>query len=193
MDEKQSLNNLLNQNEDDRGIATGKLNEYIRFGSAGGYILIGALILAIVALVIWGFTGTIQVTFDETGIVYEGEQNSHSCVCFVDVELNTGILPEGQAASVRTPDGRTLSATMTYFSTTPRSAEELKADFAENTDPGEEHSAFSDWMMDKLLDGCDYAYVMTVETEEDISAYWHQIVQVTVVMDEVRPISFLLR
>ena len=195
--DKETKENNLGQlfsdmNEDDRKLSADKLTEYIRIGSAGGFILIGALVIAILALLIWGFTGTIQETITDVGIVIEQETDSHSCICFVDVDLDTGVIPEGKAASIRMPDGRTFSGTMHYFSASPQSVDELKETYSADSNSAASSEIFSDWMMDKLLDGCDYAYLMAIETEGDISAYWHQIVQVTVVMDEVRPISFLL-
>ena len=45
------------------------LNEYIRTGSAGGYFLIAALIMVVVALFIWGFVGRIPVNITEYSVV----------------------------------------------------------------------------------------------------------------------------
>lgn len=193
MEEKKKTNIFLDDQEEDSRSATDKLNEYIRVGSTGGFILILALIMAVAALLIWGFSGKIPVTYTEVGIVTETNTASHSCICFVDVNADTGVIQEGRSANVRMPDGKTFPAILNYFSTSPYSAEELKEMFSESPGGDPEKPFFSDWMMDKILDGCNYAYLMKVETTEDISDYWHEVVQVTVVIDEVRPISFLLQ
>lgn len=190
---KNNILNIFPDDEENDRISTEKLNEYMRFGSAGGYILIGALIIAIISLLIWGFTGTIQITISEAGIVSEMESDSHICLSFVDIDENTGIIPEGKAVSIRMPDGKTVPGTLGFFSTVPYSAEELRRTYSSEETYAERTSAFSDWVMDKLLDGCNYAYLIRIDTQEDISDYWHQLVQLTIVMDEVRPISFLLR
>ena len=179
------------QSDDDQKINSKNLNEYIRVGSAGGYILIGALVLAVVALLIWGFTGTVPVTFTETGVIAGNSADTHSCLCFVDANENLGVIPTGKAVNIRMPDGRTFSGTMTSYSKMPYSAEELKKMFSESESAGQSGENFSDWVMEKLLDGCNYAYLMEIHTDEDVSDYWHMIVQATVVVGEVRPISLL--
>jgi len=193
MEEKNKLNIFPDDNEDDRGISTEKLNKYISVGSTGGFILIGALVIAVISLLIWGFTGTIPVTITEDGVVSQFETESHSCICFVDVDENTGIIPAGKSANVRMQDGRTFPAEMTFFSISPFSAEELKKTYSASYYSEVRDTVFSDWMMDKLLDNCNYAYLMIIETEDDISDYWHQLAQITVVVGEVRPISFLFK
>ena len=44
-----------------------KLNDYIRIGSTGGYMMIAALVIIAAALIIWGFVGKIPVTITEYG------------------------------------------------------------------------------------------------------------------------------
>ena len=85
------------------------LNEYIRTGSAGGYFLIAALIIVVVALFIWGFVGRIPVNITETSVVTGKTSNADLTLCFVDVKKNTGALPKGTVVSLKMPDGETFS------------------------------------------------------------------------------------
>ncbi len=66
------------------------LNEYIRTGSAGGYFLIAALIIVVVALFIWGFVGKIPVNITETSVVTGTTSNADLTLCFVDVKKKKG-------------------------------------------------------------------------------------------------------
>ena len=55
--------------KEERSKSPEKLNEYIRIGSPGGLILVGALFIVAVALIIWGFIGRIPVTVSVYGTV----------------------------------------------------------------------------------------------------------------------------
>ena len=167
-----------------------KLNEYIRIGSLGGFLLIAGLVILAVALIIWGFTGRIPVTTTQTGIVVESKEESNGCLCFVDVNENIRIIPAGTPASVKMADGSVYKGSVDFMSKNPLSAEELRELF------GAEYNAqfqLSDWMFSKLLKEGSYYYMLRINTEKDIAEYWHQLTAVTVVMREVKPISYLIR
>ena len=177
-------------NMDNTNRSPDKLNEYIRIGSLGGFLLIAGLVLLAVAMIIWGFTGRIPVTTTQTGIVVESKEESHGCLCFVDVNDNIGVIPAGTPASVKMADGSVCKGSVDFMSENPLSAEELRDLY------GAEHNAkfqFSDWMFSKLLKDDSYYYMIRINTEEDVAEYWHQLTAVTVVMREVRPISYLMR
>ena len=166
-----------------------KLNEYIRIGSIGGFLLIAGLVILAAAMIIWGFTGRIPVTTTQTGFVVESKEESHGCLCFVDVNDNTGIIPAGTPASVQMPGGGVFKGYVDHMGTAPMSAEELRDLY------GYEHNgpfSLSDWMFSKVLKDGSYYYVLRINTEDDIAEYWHQLVAITVVMREVRPISYLI-
>ena len=166
-----------------------KLNEYIRIGSVGGFLLIAGLVVLAAALIIWGFTGRIPVTTTQTGIVVESKEESNGCLCFIDVNDNISVIPAGTPVSVRMADGSVYKGSVDFMSEKPLSAEEIRTLF------GEENNGqfrLSDWMLSKTLKDGSYYYALRVNTEEDIAKYWHQLVTITVVMREVRPISYLI-
>ena len=167
-----------------------KLNEYIRIGSIGGFLLIAGLVILALALIIWGFNGRIPVTTTQTGFVVESEEKSHGCLCFVDVEENIVGIPAGTPASVKMANGSVYKGTVDFMSKNPMSEEEIRELFGPENDP---KFRLSDWMFSRILNDGSYYYVLRINTEEDIAEYWHQLVTITVVMREVRPISYLIR
>ena len=166
------------------------LNEYIRVGSIGGFLLIAGLVILAAALIVWGFTGRIPVTTTQTGIVVDTKEESHSCICFLDVDENTGIIQEGTAASIKMADGSVYQGIVDYSGEYPFSAEEIHKMY------GPESNAvfqMSDWMFSKLLKNGRYYYMIRIHTEDNIAGYWHQLTATTIVMRQVRPVSYLMR
>ena len=167
-----------------------KLNEYIRIGSSGGLWLIGGIVLIVAALVVWGFVGSIPATTAQSGVVMQTIVNSRECLCFVDVRDNTGTVPAGNEVTVTMADGSTYKGTVSYMGKIAMSAEEVRSIFS--MDALGKALGLEDWLLDDLLGDGSYFYMLDVKTDEDISDYWHQIADVTVVLREDRPISFLL-
>ena len=177
-------------NTDNTNRSPEKLNEYIRIGSVGGFLLIAGLVVLAAALIIWGFTGRIPVTTTQTGIVVESKEKSNGCLCFVDVNENTGAIPAGTTASVKMANGSVYKGSVDFMSRNPLSAEEIRKMYSAETAA---QFQLSDWMFSQLLKDGSYYYMLRINTEEDIAEYWHQLTAVTVVMREVQPISYLIR
>ena len=163
-----------------------KLREYIRIGSIGGYLVIAFLVLLAVSLIVWGFAGRIPVTARLNGAVAEEEKDSNTCLCFVDVNENLGTRLEGRPVTVTMPDGKTFTGTVNPMDDEVLSAEEVLERCSSSG------YGLTDWLLSNILGSGKYFYTLTVETEEDISAYWHQLCHISIILSEVRPISFLL-
>ena len=176
---------------DDTVRSTDKLNEYIRIGSPGGFIMIASLLIITAALIVWGFVGTIPVTITEYGGVARKYDYTNTCICFVDVHLNTGLIPVGNKATLHMPDGTSYDGHISYMSAFPQSSDELRDLHGPTGESEAGH--FSEWVLNYLLEDSAYNYVAYIETEEDISSYWHQVVEVTIITGEVKPISLLMR
>lgn len=173
---------------EDRSRSPEKLNEYIRIGNAGIYILIAALILVVAALIVWGFVGRIPQTTSEYGVITGGEYEGYFCVCFIGVEENTGLLPRGTDVTLRMGDGRTIDGEIVGMTSVPQSSDEIKELL------GADGIGFTnEWAIDYLVGDSVFSYTVTIMTEEDLSVYYNQIVGVTIITDEVKPISFLLK
>ena len=168
-----------------------KLNEYIRIGSTGGYLLITGLVILAAALVVWGFAGRIPVIETLAGAVVGTENKSNSCLCFIDVNYNIQTIDEGDPVTVSMMDKKTFSGTVSFAGNIAKSAEDARKMYSLKEDYSP--LGLTDWMMDNLLDDSKYIYPVYIQTDEDISDYWHQMAIITVVTNEVRPISYLLR
>ena len=168
------------------------LNEYIRTGSAGGYFLIAALIIVVVALFIWGFVGRIPVNITEYSVVMGSGSDSDFTLCFVDVNKKTGAIPLGTTVSLRMPDGETFSGKVVSTTEMPISTAEAK-EFLQHADKQIADYHYSDWAFDYLLYDKTYSYALFIETGEDLTDYQNQIAEATITTGEVRPISLLMK
>ena len=155
----------------DRVASPEKLNDYIRVSSPGVWLMLGALIVIVVCLAVWGFTGTLPVTLTLNGVTEDG-----AVACFVPVEeLKNNI--QGAKAQITRPDGTTLSGAVTAVDALPASAEELAA------------ALEKDWLISRLVAG-DYSYRVTIGLDAKLSP--GELVRVTLVTAEVKPIRYIL-
>ena len=155
----------------DRVASPEKLNDYIRVSSPGVWLMLGALIVIVVCLAVWGFTGTLPVTLTLNGVTDDGTVS-----CFVPVEaLNSDIL--GARPQITLPDGTALSGSVTAVDALPVSAEELSA------------ALEKDWLISRLVGG-DYSYSVTIGVDSPLSP--GELVRVTLVTAEVKPILYIL-
>lgn len=189
------MNNLGNKRgfnieAEERSASPEKLNECIRIGSKGGLLLITALVIAAVALIVWGFLGTIPVTVTELVGIVGNEKGTHLCLGFLDISNNTGIFDEGTPVNIRMPDGKSVKGTIDIMPSQPLSSEEIRALFG---DDGKKLLYLSDWMMETLLGDSSYSFMFYIDTEDDVSDYWHQVAEATIITGEVKPISLLMR
>ena len=113
----------------------------------------------------------------------ERESSSHLCISFVDIDEFSDTISVGNSALIKMADGSTYTGEIEYVGKIPLSAEEIRKYYG---------LVLSDWVQDNLLEDSRYCYDFTVRTQEDISEYWHKIVSITVVLREVKPISYLL-
>ena len=155
----------------DRVASPEKLNDYIRVSSPGVWLMLGALIVIVVCLAVWGFTGTLPVTLTLNGVTEDSAVS-----CFVPVEdLKNDI--RGARAQITFPDGTAMSGAVTAVASLPASAEELAA------------ALEKDWLISRLVAG-DYSYRVTIGVDSKLSP--GELVQVTLVTDEVKPIRYIL-
>ena len=183
---------LFHTDSKDRVQSPEKLNEYIRVSSPGGIVLIAALILVSASVIIWGVIGKIPITMTQKGVIGVLSQESFSsCFCFINADLVGGSLPEDTKASIHLPDGTVFQAKLEFMLDPTLSEEEIRSMF-DGTDF--DFRVYSDWTLDQLLGNGTYFYFTSFESAEEIPLeYYHKVADVTIVMEEVRPISFLMR
>lgn len=163
---------------EDRVESPERLNEYIRVAKPGTWAMVSGLVLVLVAFIAWGFIGTIPKSVTLKGVV--DESTNYSLDVVVDASQFSGKSLVGKEATYRLPSGAVGKAKVTKTTETPMSREEM-ADVLE-----------SDFLASSLVVS-DYSYILLVQPEEDLSDHGLEIGQVTVITDEVRPVSFLLR
>lgn len=169
---------IFNFESEDRVESPERLNEYVRMASPGTWVMIFALVLVLLAFIVWGFTGTIPETVSFKGVV-DASMNYHFDV-FVDASQYSGRSLVGKEITFSMPDGISGRGRVVNYSDTPLSRTEL-AEMLE-----------SDFLTDMLVTS-DYSYVLEVEPEADLSQYELEVGQVNIIMNEIRPIRFLIR
>ena len=169
---------VFNFESEDRVESPERLNEYIRVASPGVWVMVSALVLVLVAFLVWGFTGRIPETITLKGVV-DKTMNYHMDV-FIDASRYSGQSLVDKEISFSLPCGETGHGKIVNAGKTPYSKEEL-AKLLE-----------SDFLANSLL-YADYSYVLDVDPMEDLSDHDLEIGEVTIITKEVPPISFLLQ
>lgn len=178
MKEKAQASKIIGLGGAQRAESPEKLNDYIRITSAGSIFVIIALAVFAVTYIIWGFYGTLPVTETVTGVV-DGS-NNNNITCFMDASRFSGRQLQGKDAVIRLSDNVTVTGVVDQVRTTPVSKEEASA-WIEN-----------DWLTSNLVTS-SYSILITIQHSEDLSDYSYELAQVSIVTEEVKPISFLTR
>lgn len=155
----------------DRIASPEQLNDYIRVSGPSIWLLLGALMVIVACLAIWGFTGTLPVTYSLNGLAGDKE-----VVCFLPTgSLDKDIL--GSKAQITLPNGTTIGGTVKEVAAIPSSAEELAASLGKA------------WFISHLITG-DYSYQVIISVESALPA--DTLVRVALVIDEIKPIRYIL-
>lgn len=183
------------------------LNEYIRVSRPSVLVVIFSLLLILIAVIVWGFVGTLPVTETVTGIVVDtdrfrtgysgtedpetlGKITSHlseesrvQVFFFLDASRYNGetLGKIGEEAVIRLPDQHTVNGKIESSLTTPVSLDTLSSLFMDNQ-----------WELEQCVTNQDYSWWMTIIPSEDLSSYLYSLAEITIVTEEVRPIQFLI-
>ena len=130
------------------------------------------------------------MTLTEHVVIAGAEDASDVCVGFIDIGKDTGVLPEGTEVNIRMPDRNYVKGNVIFMTPEPLSSEEIKELFSPAPDIV---THLTDWIYDVLLEDSLYSYVVIIQTEEDVSPYWHQVADASFIIDEIKPISLLTR
>ena len=155
-----------------------RLNDYIRVTSYGGIFVILALVIFAITLFIWGFYGTLPVTETVTGVV-DGS-NSDKIPCFMDASRFSGNSMVGKTAVIRLTDGTTVSGVIEEVGSAPVSREEATQMIG------------NDWLSANLISD-NYSILIIIAPDEDLANYSYELAQISVITEEVRPISFVMK
>jgi hypothetical protein len=165
---------IFRQESIDRALSPDQLDEYIKVSNPGIWLVLIALVVLFASVLVWGFTGTLPETLTVNGIV----EDDGRVVCFVDASaLDKDI--QGCKAQVAASKGEEIAGVVSDMSPSPYSSVEI-ADKYE-----------SDWVTQMLVKG-EYSYEVTIDLSSDPDHAPDEISSVTIITDEVKPISYLL-
>ena len=162
---------------EDRVESPERLNEYIRVANPGTWVMVSALLLVLAAFIAWGLIGTIPRSVTLKGVV--DKSTGYSLDVVVDASQFTGESLVGKEATYYLPSGSAGKGKIVRATDTPLSREEMAGVLE------------SDFLASSLVYS-DYSYILLLEPEEDLTEHGLEIGQVTIIVDEVRPVSFLL-
>jgi len=179
-----------------------KLNEYIRAITPGTWILIAALALVMAALIFWGVSGSIPVYLPVKGVGVSADVEKaalsredgnfsdaemvDAVFCPVNASGNyTAASLDKKQARVVFRDGYAVNGTTRLYDSVPHTLEEVEDYMSRYL------LDYSGWFFSQLDDD-EYCYIVVVDLDEPADLYyWKDVADVSIVMDEVHPASFL--
>ncbi len=188
--------------EESRKASRDGLDDYIKVSSPGLLVIIGALSLVLVATIVWGFTGTIPVTLTVTGCVVDTEALSEQQVQNGDAAGDAYAIPDGVWIARLVDSSKYSAEQIVKFGgdvtiampdrTTFKEKIEYVTPYPLNRDEVRQYLRNSDWVVDQCVNS-NYSWGIAVHVYDDISDHMFTTPQVTMITDEVPPISFLAR
>ncbi len=92
-----------------------QLNGYIRTSSSGVWFALGAILLVLAGIIIWGFTGSFEITLEATGGTHDG-----TSVCFIHTS-ERNLIREGMQVRYLSPDKTRVPGIIASISDKPMS------------------------------------------------------------------------
>ena len=184
----------------DRKTSPDRIDEHLRVGRPGVFVLIAALILVAVAFIVWGITGKLPVTKTVKGFVWVMSEEEYNALSEADKELYADnwdiplvmVLYDSskysyqqfyqKTAVIKTADGYTFECNAMTMTEVPQSRAELEPLIADK----------SDWLVERIVEG-DYNYLAIYSVDKELKNHMYETVDVSVVVEEIPPIKFLLR
>lgn len=176
------------------------LDEYIRVSRPSVLVVILSLLLILAAVLVWGFIGVIPVNETVTGLVIEtdvynqyhpdgppladGLDDEKILVfCFIDASRFNGraVADFGEDAIMKMPDQRIFRGKIEAHAIVPISMEEAYTVLFEN-----------EWLTGQCVKQ-NYNWWLIIRPEEDMTNYAQMLAEVTILTEEVAPISFLMK
>lgn len=155
-----------------------KLGEYIRVANPGMLVMAAALVLVVAALLVWGTIGRIPESVPFKGVV-DGSMG-YTIDVVVDAKEYSGEALVGKEARFTFADGTKGVGVVSSTVKVPLSRQEM------------EEILESDFLSASLIES-DYSYIVFITPGVDLSKYDLQLVDLTIITREVRPIEYLLR
>ena len=175
-----------------------ELSEYIHAMKPGLAAVIVSLLVLLVAVIVWGFAGTLPVTETVLGLTVDSsdydldektkkkmfsDEEGLLVVCFADASRFNGqaIREFGDEAVLKMPDQRTFKGKIESRIMVPISREEAKTILFDN-----------EWVLNQCVKQ-NYNWMLTIRPDEDLGQYAFTLSEVTLLTEEVPPIRFLMK
>ena len=176
------------------------LDEYIRVGKPGTLIILTAMLIVLAAVIIWGLIGKLPVKETIKGLVVNTEKASELyggkvfpdfvketytgktyIYCFIDASRFNVMQVDafGKEAVLEMPDHGRFTGRIIAFPGVPLSTLRCQEILFGN-----------EWVTERCVK-TDYSWFLLIEPDEDISKYEFMLADVTIVTEQVAPITFL--
>ena len=194
------MNNSSEKKISEKKSSPDRIDEYLRVSSPGVFVLIAALVLVMVAFIVWGISGKLPVTKTVKGFVWVMPEDDKASLSKEDSELYADELEKPMVivlfdsskynyqqinqkpAVIKTADGYTCECSEMNMTEVPLSRAELDPVISDK----------SDWLIERVMEG-DYNYLAVYSADKELEEHMYETVDVSVVVEEVHPISFLMR
>ena len=205
MEKRQTTAGVFTAENRDRVRSPEELDAYIRVVRPGMLILVIALALVLVALIVWGYTGTLPVTKSVSGVMTSIEnrmENSYThydrdslaaekgmpadqlqrydAYFFLNAYEFSGDDLLGKEIIVSRPGKNAVRGIVATVEPVPYTREEILSEFG------------SQWVVDNCVES-DYSWVVAGRLDSDEYDESWALVDVTIVTENVHPISFLMQ
>ncbi len=157
-------NSVFRKSSIDRVSSPEQLNDYIRVSNPSIWIILAAVIILLGSVLVWSIYGTLETTIDKKGISRDGE-----VVCYLPVSSE---ISKGMAAKIGDKEG-----IITGISDTPISKQELEKLYGDR----EEYTLYA-------ISPAEWSYEVNI----DVEGLANGIVDVSIILESINPISFLL-
>lgn len=197
-DEPQIKNSLFDTENEDRVRSPEKIDDYIRVTTPGTWIVVLALVLILVAIIVWGVVGRIPVYYTTKGVGMSIDFNREKAdlgnaddyivkgvLCFVESNEISSRELQDKPVNVQFRDGTWHPGQAYLIDTTPEGDEEIREML-------EGYNIDSDWVLSMLGQGV-YRYPVYIRLDFELDyLYWGEIADASIIIDEVQPIHFLI-
>jgi hypothetical protein len=154
-----------------------QLSTYLMVTRSSWWVIVSALVVALVSFVVWANTGTIPETVDAQGMVVNG----WSVDCYLPSDsIKEDLVGKKVVISKMNSLGTQVNGVISSVSYTPYSKKEIT------------QLVGSEWVVDNLITD-PYMYRLIINTDQMLETQPKAIVDVSVIVSETKPISYLLR
>ena len=173
-------------------ISRDELDEYIHVAHSGFIIIVAAMVLILLAFIVWGIIGKIPVTETVNGFVMymdpqeageTGTEAEQYCIACLDAsKYSTEHIREIEdKVTLEMADGTKMDAKVISIYSVPYSRDEISAEYLMD----------NEWLVEECVSS-NYNWLLIIKAD-NLSGYEYSLTKATLVLDEVSPLSFLVR